>query len=285
MTIIGLGLVLAAALCHAIWNFFVKRVNGGPELVWLFSLISVTLYLPVAIFFVIAGQARFGLIEAAFIGLSTVLHLGYFLLLQQGYRRGDLSLVYPTARATGPLLSITFAVAFLGERMTYQIAVGGIAVIVGILFLTGGFRQGGKRVVASTAFGMAAGVFIGSYTIADAYSVSVLLVPPLLLDYASSLGRAVLLTPIAAGRKHLVAGYWRDHTFSIIAIAVFNPLAYILVLYALTFTPVVYVAPAREISVLITVMMGSVWLGEGDLRRRMLWAVVVVSGVALLATA
>jgi len=83
----------------------------------------------------------------------------------------------------------------------------------------------------------------------------------------------------------LIAGHWRDHRLGVIAIAVFNPLAYILVLYALTFTPVVYVAPTREMSVLITVMMGSILLGEGDLRRRMLWAGLILVGVVLLATA
>ena len=112
-----------------------------------------------------------------------------------------------------------------------------------------------------------------------------LLVPPLLLDYASSIGRAILLAPIAARRKQVVAGYWREHRLGVVAIAVFNPFAYILVLYALTITPVVYVAPTREMSVLITVMMGSILLGEGELKRRLAWVGLILVGVALLATA
>jgi len=285
MTIVGFGLVLAAAFCHAIWNFSVKRINGGPELVWLFSLISVALYLPLAVIVLLKASAPLGLREFVFIATSAALHLGYFLLLQQGYRRGDLSLVYPTARATGPLLSTMFAVVILGEHMSGQIAAGAAAVIVGVLFLTGGFRRGGRHVTASVLFGLGAGVLISSYTVWDAYSVSTLLVPPLLLDYASTVGRAVVLAPIAARRTKLVARHWREHRLGVIAIAVFNPLAYILVLYALTFTPVVYVAPTREMSVLITVMMGSILLGEGDLRRRMLWAGLILVGVVLLATA
>ena len=90
-----------------------------------------------------------------------------------------------------------------------------------------------------------------------------LLVPPLLLDYASSLGRTVFLSPYALTRKHQIRAHWRQHRKAVIAIAVFNPLAYILVLVALVTTPVVYVAPARELSVLLTVLMGSVLLGEG----------------------
>ncbi|MGB0085441.1 MAG: DMT family transporter [Rhodomicrobiaceae bacterium] len=285
MTTLGLALVLAAALCHATWNFFVKRIGGGPELVWLFSVISVALYLPVAIYILAADQPSFGPQQIEFILGSAVLHLGYFLLLQQGYRRGDLSLVYPTARATGPFLSTMFAVAFLGERMTPRIAAGGAAVIIGVLCLTGGFKRGAKNVRRSLLFGLGAGSLIGSYTVWDAHAVSALVVPPLLLDYVSSLGRTILLAPIAANRKELLKRHWREHRPGVIAIAIFNPLAYILVLYALTFTPVIYVAPTREVGVVITVLVGSVLLGEGDLRRRMSWAALILTGVALLATA
>ena len=69
-----------------------------------------------------------------------------------------------------------------------------------------------------------------------------------------------------------------------VAISVLNPLAYILVLYALTFTPVVYVAPTRELSVLITVVLGAVVLGEARLSHRLPWAALILAGVALLAT-
>lgn len=285
MTLLGLGLVLAAAACHATWNYFVKRIDGGPELIWLFSVLSVAIYLPLAAIVVALEGPVFGPGEILFILGSAGLHLGYFLLLQQGYRRADLSLVYPTARAVGPFVSTAFAVAFLGEALSPQVAAGGLLVVTGVAWLTGAFRRGSRRPAASLLFGLGAGLLIGSYTVWDAYAVSVLLVPPLLLDYISSLARAILLAPIGLERRDEVARCWREHRFGVVAIAVFNPLAYILVLYALTFTPVVYVAPTREVSVLITVLMGSLLLGEGDLRRRAFWAVWIFAGIALLATA
>lgn len=284
MTTLGFALVLAAAFCHATWNFFLKRINGGLELVWLFSVLSVLLYLPIAAYLVITDGLSLGFGELMFIAGSATLHLGYFLVLQAGYRKGDLSLVYPTARATGPFLSVGFAVMFLGEQMTPQIALGAIAVIVGVVCLTGGFRSGAKNLSASFGFGVGAGMLIGGYTVWDAYAVTTLLIPPMLLDYASSVGRSIVLTPIAVRRMEVVKSCWRDHRAGVIAIAVFNPLAYILVLYALTFTPVVYVAPTREISVLLTVLMGSMLLGEGDLKRRMAWASLILAGVVLLAS-
>ncbi|WP_417425294.1 EamA family transporter [Hoeflea sp.] len=285
MTVFGFTLVLAAAFCHATWNFLVKRINGGPELVWLFSAVSVLIYIPIAAYIILTEKPHFGFWEILFVAGSIPLHLGYFLLLQTGYRKGDLSLVYPTARATGPFLSTTFAVLFLGESMTAQVAVGAGAVIIGVVGLTGGIKSRAKNLTTSIGFGVGAGVLIGSYTIWDAYAVSVVLVSPILLDFVSNIGRTILLTPIALKRKERVAYYWREHRLDVVAVAVFSSLAYVLVLYALTFTPVVYVAPTREISVLLTVLMGSLLLGEGDLARRMKWAMLILVGVALLATA
>lgn len=283
MTLLALALVLAAACCHATWNFLVKRVNGGPELVWLFSVIAAVLYLPVAVWIWRTNETVFGPTEIFFCVASAVLHLAYFLLLQQGYRHGDLSLVYPTARATGPLLSTAFAVAVLGERLTLPIFLGGIAIIVGVVFLTGGFRREAKHMTRSLAFGVCVGLIIGIYTVWDAYAVRTLLVPALLLEYTSTLLRSSGLAPIALKRRQQIKEHWRDHKFAVIGIAIFNPLAYILVLIALSFTPVIYVAPAREVSVLLTVMLGTLVLGEGDFRSRMVWAALILFGMILLA--
>lgn len=285
MTLLGFSLVLSAAICHATWNFFIKKLNGGPELVWLFSLVAAVLYLPLAIFVFINHTGTFGLRDVGFIIGSSILHLGYFLLLQKGYRHGDLSVVYPTARATGPFLSTLFAVIVLSETMTPQIAIGGVIIIVGVLCLTNRRGQSSNAPLTSILFGLAAGLLIGSYTVWDAHAVATLMIPPLLLDYASSLGRVVMLSPIAVRRKDEIRNLWRNQRLAVVIIAVFNPLAYILVLYAMTFTPIVYVAPLREVGVLLTVLMGSLLLGEGDLRRRLVWATVILTGVAILATA
>ena len=284
MSLLAFSLVLAAAFCHATWNFYVKKINGGAELVWLFSLIACVLYLPAAIYIFIQEAPSFGWIEFAFILGSSVLHIGYFLLLQAGYRNGDLSLVYPTARATGPVLSVSFAVIFLGEAITLQIALGAALIVFGVVSLTGGFSKRASNLKSSLAFGLGSGTFIGAYTVWDAHAVATIMIPPLLLDYASIFIRMIIMTPIAIKRAEQVKMHWRDHRLPVFVVAALSPLAYILVLYAMTFTPVVYIAPLRESSVLLTVLMGSIILGEGDLKRRLGWAVVIMGGVAILAT-
>lgn len=285
MSLFGFALVLSAAVCHATWNFFIKKLESGPELVWLVSLIAVVLYLPVAAYVFVPNATSFDLLDLGIVTGSTLLHLGYFLLLQRGYHHGDLSVVYPTARATGPFLSTLFAVLVLGELMTLQIALGGLIIVIGVLCLTGRKSATANSPVASTLFGLSAGVLIAGYTVWDTYAVTAFLIPPLLIDYASNIGRSMILAPVAVRRRQEIRRLWRKHRVAVLIIAFFNPLAYILVLYALTFTPIVYVAPLREAGVLLTVLMGSLLLGEGDLGRRLKWAIVVMIGVAMLATA
>lgn len=283
MSSFGFSLVLAAALCHAAWNFLVKRINSGPELIWLFSVVSLIVYLPPTVYVVATTTPRLGTWEVTFILGSAMLHLGYFLLLQRGYRHGDLSLVYPTARATGPLVATGLAVMVLGESLPLQAALGAVIIVVAVAGLTGGIRSVHRLSLPSISFGLAAGLLIGSYTAWDAFTVATLLVPPLVLEYASGLGRALLLFPLTQQRRNLVRQCWRHHRTAVVAIAVLNPLAYILVLYALTFTPVIYVAPVRELSVLISVLLGTLVLGEGQLKQRFSMAMAMLVGVALLA--
>ena len=111
MSALALALVLAAAFVHATWNYILKRSGGGTLFVWWFAALSAVLYAPLALAVVwwVAPEIRwmhFGLMLA-----SAVLHTGYYMLLDRGYRYGDLSLVYPLARGSGPLIAVLCAVA------------------------------------------------------------------------------------------------------------------------------------------------------------------------------
>ena len=284
MTGLALALILTAAFIHATWNLLVKRAGGGAAFLWLFALISTVLYAPLVVAVVILQEPRLGGTELLFLSGSTLLHLIYFLVLQRGYRVGDLSLVYPLARGTGPVLATIFAIALMGERPT-PIALGGAGlIVVGVLLLTGGpnlSRTDGAR--PAVAYGMLTGVIIASYTLWDKGAVSMLLIPPLLLVYCSHLGRVALLAPVVVRRWEEVRAEWRYHRREAMAVALLCPLSYILVLTALVFTPVSYVAPAREISILIGAVMGTRLLAEGKTLRRLVAASAMVAGVVALA--
>jgi drug/metabolite transporter (DMT)-like permease len=280
----ALTLILAAAFIHATWNLLNKQASGHATFTWLVAILSAVFYTPVALAVLIFWQVRVGLVEVGVMAGSAVLHAGYFVLLNQGYRAGDLSLVYPLARGTGPLLSSVAAIIFLGERPSAVALAGALLIIAGVIFLTGNpnkLRQTGAK--KAVVFALITGTFIAAYTLWDKQAVSRLALSPLLLDWGANLGRAILLTPFAAGYWQHTRIEWRDHRFEAIGVAVLAPLSYILVLTAMQFTPVSYVAPAREISILIGTVMGTRLLAEGDVGRRLAAAGAMVLGVVALA--
>ena len=284
MTEIALALVLTSAVAHAGWNFIAKRAAAGPVFNWLFDALSVLVCVPLAFVQVLVEPPRLGGVEATFVVGSALLHLAYFLLLGQGYRLGDLSLVYPLARGVGPMLSTVAAVALLGERPT-ALALGGAALIgLGVFVLAGDPRRlRGSAAGPSVLFALLTGVVIAAYTLWDKQAVSAVGMPPVLYFALFTTVRAALLTPYALGHRQVARQEWRVHRKHALGIAVLSPASYILVLYALSASPVSYVAPVREIGILLGAVMGSRWLAEGDAGRRLAGAVAMVAGVVALA--
>src|SRR5690606_24126032 len=116
-------------------------------------------------------------------------------LLQAGYRKGDISVVYPLSRGTGPLLTVIFAMILLGERPS-PIALGGAALIIVGVVITGATRPstpGNSR--TGVLFGLAIGVMIAAYTLWDSAAVTVGSMPAVGMFWGSMLFQTVLLAP------------------------------------------------------------------------------------------
>lgn len=283
MTLLALSLVLTSALLHALWNFFAKRAGGGVVFTWLFAALTALIYAPIGLLYWHRQEVSLSPLALLFIVGSAAIHVVYFLALQRGYRTGDLSLVYPLARGSGPMLATLGAIALLGERPSALALSGTLLIVVSVFFLTGGtqmFRAGQRR---SVLYGLATGVCIAVYTLWDGYAVSRLSVPPLIFMWLSECFRALILTPSVVRHPERLKLEWRQRKLEALIIAVLSPLAYILVLTALTFTPISYVAPAREISILIGALLGARLLAEGDEQRRLIAASGMVVGVIFLA--
>jgi drug/metabolite transporter (DMT)-like permease len=247
MTTLALVLVLCSAVIHASWNYLAKRVGGGVTFVWLFAALSGLIYAPLGIGIIILQKPVLGLPQIGFVAVSALIHLTYFTLLSRGYRVGDLSLVYPLARGTGPLLSTFAAILFLGERPTV-IAVCGAALIgVGVFVLTGNprkFREAGNG--SAVVYALLTGLTIAMYTLWDKQGVTLMLIPPLLYDWLSNTIRVAALAPYALSKRHEVIQYWREHKREALGVALLSPLSYILMLTALTISPISYVAPGKS---------------------------------------
>lgn len=283
MSALALALVLAAAFVHAGWNFLLKRSGGGAGLLALASLLSLPIYLPLAA--VAAWQSAWSPqpVHFALMFASGMVHTAYFLMLDRAYRSGgDLSIVYPLARATGPLLTIAFAVAFLGERPGPTAIGGALLIGASALVLAGNpFASRTSHVREAVGFALVTGFTIAAYTLIDKRAVAAFLVPPLVYDWGTNAFRCAVIAPWAAHRSPGgMAKAWREQRRVVIAIAALSPLAYILVLTAMVFTPVSLVAPARELSILFAALMGAHFLREGDVRRRLVAATGMVLGIA-----
>ncbi|HET7596728.1 MAG TPA: DMT family transporter [Burkholderiales bacterium] len=284
MSALALALVLAAASIHATWNYLLKRSGGGTVFVWWFAAVSAAIYAPLAIGIVWWTRPVLGWPHFAFMLASAFLHTGYYMLLDRGYRYGDLSLVYPLARGSGPLITVACAILLLGERPSAVAITGALLVCGGAVLLTGSLRQLKARgSLPAVGFALLTGCMIASYTVVDKLAVAAYLIPPLLQDWAANLGRVALMTPMALRARSELMPTWRRARNSIIAVAVLCPLSYILVLTAMSFTPVSYVAPAREISILVATAMGTRLLAEGDAARRSVAALTMVMGIVCLA--
>ena len=284
MTGLAIALVLGAALIHASWNYVLKKSGGGIGFVWVFAALSSLLYAPLAAGVVIVQHFEFKIEALAFLFASAVLHTAYYLLLDRGYRHGDLSVVYPLARATGPFLTVLVAIAVLGERPGGVALCGAALVVGGAFFLAASpakLREAGAA--RGIAFALLTGCMIASYTVVDKQAVSAVLIPPILQDWGANLGRVVVMAPLALRHRAEVKAAWTRQRKAVILVALLCPLSYILVLSAMVFTPVSYVAPAREISILFAALMGAHWLQEGDAPRRIAAAAAMALGVAALA--
>jgi drug/metabolite transporter (DMT)-like permease len=287
VTGLALALVLASAFIHASWNYLLKKSGGGAGLITASCAVSLVLYAPlVAGLLWFQGGYAFEPIHLALMAGSGGVHMAYFLLLDRAYRSGgDLSIVYPLARATGPLLTVGAAILLLGERPG-PTALGG-AVLIGLsaLVLAGNpfawHRSDSRRAVG---FALLTGCMIAVYTLWDKASVAAFLIPPLLYDFGTNAFRVVMLVPYTRARTPgAIARAWAERRGTVIAIAALSPLSYILVLTAMVWTPVSLVAPAREVSILFAALLGAHLLREGDLARRGVAACGMVLGIAGLA--
>ena len=232
-----------------------------------------------------------GTLEWTLVAVSGVLHSVYFIILLRGYRKADLTVVYPLARGSGPLLSSMAAIALMGEQLSALGGLGIAAVVGGVFLIAGGpglFKdtyssEQTQRIRKGILYGLLTGVFIASYTVVDGYAVKVALMSPILVDYMGNFVRLGLLLPAMARDTDQVRRQWKLQWKCAAIVGVFSPVSYVLVLYALQVAPLSHVAPAREVSMLFAALIGGHLLGEGDRLFRLIGAASIAAGVMALA--
>jgi drug/metabolite transporter (DMT)-like permease len=280
----ALALVLTAALLHATWNLAVKGVAGDSvAFVWTYVVVSCAIWVPIGVVWVLVEGDRptwWWLVGAL---VSGALHVVYQLVLQRGYAEGDLNLVYPLARGSGPMLTFVVAVVFLGQRPGPVEVAGIVAVVAGILLISLGGRALHPR--EGVFWGLATGATIAAYTLWDNHAVNALAVPPVPYFVLGLALQLPLLAVLVRRRADPVPvrEVWRSARIPALTVAVLSPLAYLLVLRAMQLAPVALVAATRESSIVVGAAFGWLVLREPRPARRLVGAVVVLTGIGLIA--
>ena len=290
MSLVPFLLVIAAALIHATWNLLAKRAaSAGAAFLFVSNVIACTAYLPWVIWLLATREQIWTWPVALCLVASAGIHLCYSLCLMRGYQVADLSVVYPIARGSGPLMSSIGAFLLLQEAPTSLGVLGLVAVVIGIGCIStqgnlAAFRQ--PKGQEGVRWGFATGSLIASYTVVDGYGVKLLGIHPVVLDWFSNFIRFFMLAPLVlrnpAQAKKSMLGYW----WLAIGVGLLSPLSYILVLTAVDMgAPLSLVAPAREMSMMIGAIFGMMILREPVNSWRVAGCAAIIAGVVLLGAA
>jgi drug/metabolite transporter (DMT)-like permease len=284
---IAIVLALVAAALHGTWNVIVK-LSGDPTSTLTRATAAGALFTtpPAFVAWLVTGRPGLSIEAAGLAALSALLELIYIFLLSAAYRRGELSVVYPIARGSAPLLAVLIGLGLLGERLAAPQLLGVGLLLAGILAVT--LPQTSGR---ATLPALLTGVFIAAYTAVD--RVGVRLAAPWLYGWllVSLMATGLLVTQWVRARLARSTGKpgreappppvtWRQAA----VVGLFMWVGYLLVLVALSLAPLSVVAPVRETAVVAVAVWG-VW----KLRERraaalkLSGAVATLLGVALLA--
>ncbi len=271
------GLVLLAALAHAVWNALVKA-SGERFLTFTLLRATGTVVGGLAIAFVAVPEAA----AWPYLVVSAVVHNGYYVFLLLAYRAGDLSRVYPLARGSAPVAVALLAAVAAGEVLGSG-AIAGIALVslgIASLCLAGG-RDGGFD-PRPVLFALGTGLFIASYTVIDGLGIRLAGTKLGYIAWLNVLEGLPFMVAAVVLRRREVGPFVRQHWPSGVGGGFLAVLAYGLVLYALSQGTMAYVSALRETSVLFAALIGAVVLHEPFGRARIISAAVMVAGVIVL---
>ena len=282
---LALCAILLAAITHATWNMAAKRAAHARHFVWMYSLGSLVLWGPAIAWIFVHTPPTFTAWQCLALLGTACFHLGYSLALQAGYRAADLSVVYPVARGSGPVLSFIGGALLLHETPGVFALLGLLLVVIGIVLVTGLLHKHLLTYRTGLYWGLVIGVFIAGYTLNDGWAVKILLIHPLLIEYTGNVFRVLVLTPKTLTDRTPLMPEVKQYLVPALTVSVLGPIGYVLVLYAMKIAPISHIAPARELSTLVGMYFGARLLKEDVTLERIMGAICIVGGVLSLAFA
>jgi drug/metabolite transporter (DMT)-like permease len=270
-------LVLLAALLHAAWNAMAKS-GGEPQFsIASYRLVSAVCCLPLLFLLPLPLTASWPMLLA-----SVLIHNVYYLTLSRAYHSGDLSQVYPLFRGLAPVLVVAGAAVLAGEYLGGGAMIGILLVSAGLISIT--FAGGALGRISSPAlgWGLATSILIAAYTVADGMGVRVAGNPFAYIAWLFVLEPLPICAGLLLRRRAGWFGYLASHPGKIGVGAFAAAAAYGMVIYAMGAAPMGLVSSLRETSVIFAALIGSLLFREPFGRQRVIAAVLVCCGVALI---
>lgn len=264
-------LALAAAVLHASWNLWVKQSGDRWIALWGQMTAGGAVCAVVLLFAGWPENLAWWPVVA-----SGLIHVVYIGTLARAYNIGDFSVTYPIARGTGALVAAVGGVLFLNDRLTAVSIAGILVAVVGIFLLAG------RADVSHVRAALLVSLTIGAYSVIDGHGSRLTggNLYPLVLFIAT--GVTTTIAGIAMGRTRDMVQAMRTHSPKFALAGSASALTYWMVLIAMQKAPVGYITALRESSVVIVALVGTRYLGESDMKRRVFAALVVVAGLAVL---
>ena len=275
--------VIFAAFLHALWNSMVKSHEDKHV-----AVAAIVLgHIPASL--VIILLLPMPTIESLpYIIASALIHQGYQWFLLTAYRHGDYTRVYPIARGTGPVVVTIVLLLFFGVKLSIYELLGIIVISIGILSLSAQDRHSffpwiARRNARAISFALLTGLFIGGYSIVDGYGARASLSPLSFMGWSFVVNALIFPILLKIMKQQSVVKrvfseakllFWFGGTISYIV--------YAIVVWGFTQAPIPLVSALRETSVIIALLIGTIFLKERFTILKTLSVLVIFVGVILL---
>jgi len=288
VTFTAIILTFISALCHASWNILIKKSTNPALFLALMGVCTTILVFPLAIYKLLFDTPN--TLGFLLIGLTWILHLGYFTFLGQSYNRTNLNIVYPISRGFGLVLVQILSILILKESITLTAFLGASIIILGILGV--GFleisqifislRKTKKIIDRSILLTLLTGLTIACYSLIDkqgSYEVD----PFLYVFFVNSAAIGVLIPMLYKFPIQKTKSFFINNWKSLIFASAFAYLGYSLIIFCYSFTNLNYISAFREISLILGIFLGYFILKENLTLPKILGTSLIILGAILIA--
>jgi drug/metabolite transporter (DMT)-like permease len=280
-------LVAVSATLHVFWNLLVKQSAEKVSFAWLTSLAGTLVLAPIFVTYRLVDPGPLSLEILGWAALSGLFEALYVVFLFAAYGKADLSVVYPLSRGVAPVFTLLLGSALVGDRVDGRHLLWLALVVCGVVFVAVSIKSQaeGRWQSGDLLWPLATGAMIAAYHLVDRRAMSLAVAPnPVEYLFLMHFFLAMYVTAWALWRnpRQGLWAEWRLNRKSVVIVGICTPMAYLLIMLALRLGNVTYVAAGRNVGIVVSTLVGGLYLKEKVGPLRILGGLVIMIGVAAL---